>query len=384
MPAPALALTIQLSAFVVICLSGFLWLLSLHLGEGRLVLSVVFLTSTLGILIRLCWPGRCRRRAKYRFWTLGLLAAFTFLPNVLLHDARLSTPGFLAGALLLTLPGPAAWSAFLGVVVLSGALADSAHEDLLGTCYFTSSITLSGLIVFGLTRMSDMVLRLQAAQAELALLAVERERSRFARDLHDLLGYSLSTITLRSELTYRLVESQPERAREEISAVLDVSRQALADVRQVAHSYRDMSLAAEAASVRSVLDAAGIEADLEIACTDLPSPVSTVLASVLREGVTNILRHSRAQRCVISARTGKGFATLTMENDGAAPTGTGRRSCPAAAQDGGSGLANLATRLAAINGTITAGPVSGQRFRLVVEVPLPSRVRSRPRAHTRA
>ncbi|CAM5724203.1 hypothetical protein SALBM311S_00537 [Streptomyces alboniger] len=167
-------------------------------------------------------------------------------------------------------------------------------------------------------------------------MAVAGERLRFARDLHDLLGFGLSAITLKSELTFRLVATRPERAREELVGILQISRQALADVRSVARGYREMSLDAEAASADDVLTAAEIEARIDLDCGPVSDRAGTVLATVIREGVTNVLRHSKAQHCVIEAGPASGpggpLVRLVVANDGADET---RRT---GSQDGGSGL----------------------------------------------
>lgn len=369
-PVPQLAHAIQVIAFCVIHLSSMLWLLEIHPAPVQFLTAVLCATSCLAIMIKLCWPGRYRRRARYRVPALAVLALLSFAPVSWLGLAWLGIPGFLGGAMLLLFPGPVSWGFFVLLVVLTGRIAADEHQSLLGASYFVGSTVLSGLSVFGLTRLSDMVLKLRAAREALALHAVEQERLRFARDLHDLLGYSLSTIVLRGELTLRLVQQDPVRAGEEVSAILDVSRQALSDIRGVARAYRDLSLGGEVVSARSVLVCAGIEVEerLDLVSWDLPTPVSTVLATALREGVTNILRHSRARRCLIAVRSTGTSIVLTLANDGAdvasrASTG----SCPGS---GGTGLGNLEVRLASVGGTLTVGCRTSNEFRLEAEVPL--------------
>jgi two-component system sensor histidine kinase DesK len=199
-------------------------------------------------------------------------------------------------------------------------------------------------------------------------MAVARERLRFARDLHDLLGYSLSSITLKNELIQRLIDHNPRRAREEVAEVLTISRQALADVREVARGYRDMSLLVEGESASSVLKAAGIDAHVDVVVPGLSSTANTILATVLREGVTNLLRHSQPRTCTITARMtadGSDLVRLQIDNDGVT------RSDREAAEDGdrvGTGLSNLSARVAAVGGTVTAGPVAPDGFRLVATV----------------
>lgn len=383
-PVPQLAHAIQLTAFCVIHLSSLLWLLALHPAPARLVAAVLCATSSLAIMVKLCWPGSYSRRARHRVPVLAVLALLSFAPVTWLGFAWLGIPGFLGGAMLLLFPGPVSWGFFVLLVVFTGMVAGEEHRGMLGASYFIGSTVLSGLSVFGLTRLSDMVLKLRAAREALALHAVEQERLRFARDLHDLLGYSLSTIVLRGELTLRVMQHDPARAGEEVSAILDVSRQALSDIRGVARSYRDLSLCGEVASARSVLGSAGIEVEdrLDLTSCDLNSHVSTVLATALREGVTNILRHSRAQRCLIAVRGTRASVVLTLVNDGVGAASWepgGSRPGAGGAGAGGAGLGNLEARLASVGGTLTAGVAANHEFRLEAEVPLTSELLTRDR-----
>ncbi|MDT0551565.1 histidine kinase dimerization/phosphoacceptor domain-containing protein, partial [Streptomyces lonegramiae] len=125
---------------------------------------------------------------------------------------------------------------------------------------------LCGIVIYGLSRLTDLVHEVHRTREELARMAVGRERLRFARDLHDLLGYSLSAIALKGELVHRLIEVRPEHARSETEELLMVARQALADGRVVSSGYRDMSLRDEATSAAASLAAADIQADVAIDC----------------------------------------------------------------------------------------------------------------------
>jgi two-component system sensor histidine kinase DesK len=199
-----------------------------------------------------------------------------------------------------------------------------------------------------------------ATRGELAQLAVINERMRFSRDLHDLLGYSLSAITLKAELTRRLVASNPARARDELAEILDTARQALADVRAVASGYRNISLAKEASSVVALLSAAGIETQAEITCGALDERVDTVLATVLREAVTNMLRHSTARRCSIVAGVDGDQVRLLVANDGVPRSAASSRS--------GGGLENLTMRVTAIGGELTVQIRGGGWFEVQAAV----------------
>ncbi|WP_370415365.1 sensor histidine kinase [Streptomyces fradiae] len=305
------------------------------------------------------WSGR--RRAAILVTQAGL----TFGPMVWLGIAWGSMAGPLAGSILLMLPGRWAWTCY-GVVTLAilGWSVGSEGISTLETGYYAVSTALTGLVIYGFTRLTDLVREVHDARAEMARMAVTQERLRFARDLHDLLGYSLSAITLKCELIHRLTPVNPERAREEVASVLGVARQALADVRLVASGYRDMSLSAEAESVAEVMAAADVETELDIDCGRLHPLVDTVLATALREGVTNMLRHSKVQSCTVTVRVEGESVRLDLVNDGV--VAQDRPDAP----DRGSGLGNLRTRLAAIGGEMRAGTEAGNRFRLTAVAPL--------------
>lgn len=296
---------------------------------------------------------------------LAVQFVLTFLPLVWQDVAWGSVAGPLSASVLLLLPPRVAWPSFalISLAVLGWVL-NHGGGNALDVAYLVISTALTGLVVYGLTRLTDLVREVHEARAEVARMAVNQERLRFARDLHDLLGYSLSAISLKCELITRLVVNNPERARDEIASVLGVSRQALADVRMVASGYRDMSLASEAESVVSVMAAADVRAEVDIDCGRLHPLVDTVLATALREGVTNILRHSKVQSCLIRATVYGETVELVLENDGVDAIGLSDSG------DRGSGLGNLDARLTAIGGVLSAGVESEGRFRLTARAPL--------------
>jgi two-component system sensor histidine kinase DesK len=292
---------------------------------------------------------------------LAVMAAATYLPLLVVGFVWEGLAGFLAGSVLLLVRGWYAWALYAAVVAsmpVITSLGFGLGAYVVG--YETVNALAVGLLVFGLSRLSLVIRYVHAARGELAQLAVVRERVRFARDLHDLLGYSLSAITLKAELARRLVPANPGRSRDEIAELLDIARQALADVRTVSSGYRNISLSKEAASVASLLTTAGIDARVEISCGPLDERVDTVLATVVRESVTNMLRHSQARVCSIEARQAGDVIQLRMLNDGVPRNAaTGRR---------GGGLENLAARLEAIGGRLTATVSEGQ-FDLLAEAP---------------
>ncbi|MFF4404927.1 sensor histidine kinase [Streptomyces sp. NPDC001262] len=363
-PAPRLA-----RAILLVVLGSFLVMTMLNLGKehierGPFILAVIGLTAIFALQLRHSAPGASQAPRRQRVLTLSLQAALTYLPLIVYHWAWGAMAGFLAGSLLLLLSGRVAWPLFalVGVTMLVYPLTH--HIGLGDTFYMCESSLLTGLMVFGLSRLAELVSLVHATRGELARMAVANERLRFARDLHDLLGYSLSAVTLKSELIRRTLRSHPDRAEEEVTAVLDISRQALADVRLVASGYRDMNLEQECASARSVLRAAEVEAEVTVSVDEVDPRVETVLATVLREGVTNVLRHSTVRRCTVEAVEKDGVVRLAIVNDGVRP---GYKD---PAPNSGSGLGNLALRVGAVGGSLTAGVRDGGRFHLVAEAPV--------------
>ncbi len=184
--------------------------------------------------------------------------------------------------------------------------------------------------------------RLRASQLQVEQLAVERERGRVARDMHDILGHSLTVITVKSELAGRLIDADPDRARRELAEIEQLARGALADVRATVAGVRAVTVSAELAAARSALGAAGITAQLP-SSTDAIGPAHRELAGwVVREGVTNVLRHSGASVCRVRLDAHE----LEVADDGVGPRE------PSA---GASGLAGLRERVEAGGGRMSVG-----------------------------
>ena len=202
--------------------------------------------------------------------------------------------------------------------------------------------------------------QLSLAREQIARLAVGEERLRFARDLHDLIGHSLSVIALKSELAGRLIKNTPGLAAHEVEDIEKVARDALREVREVVAGYRQPTLAAELAGAHEALTAAGIEYQAEQDHAPLPPAVEAVLAWTVREGVTNVMRHSQAKRCAIRIRNHDSRATVEVVDDGRGGT-----------PQEGSGLHGLRERVLQRGGTLTAEPLPYEGFRLRVSLPLP-------------
>ncbi|MGW2636579.1 sensor histidine kinase [Streptomyces sp. NPDC001348] len=209
----------------------------------------------------------------------------------------------------------------------------------------------------------NAVYELDAARETRARLAVAEERLRFGRDLHDVLGRNLSVISLKSELAVQLARRGRPEAVEQMIEVQRIAQESQREVRDVVRGYREADLGIELAGAKGVLTAAGIDCEITGDSDGLPAEVQSALGWVVREATTNVLRHGDAGRCAVELSVSEGQVMLKVENDGVAGsdrTGGG----------GGSGLAGLRERLAAVGGTLQAGAAGKDGFRLVAEVPL--------------
>ncbi|MFC3575176.1 sensor histidine kinase [Streptomyces yaanensis] len=363
LPGRRLARVILKWALFSFLLIAMLNILSVRLSPAADVFAFVALVVVFLIQIRHSAPGAGRRPAREKALTLGVQFLLTYLPLFVFHAQWGALGGFLAGSLLLLLPPRPAWILFVavGLSMLVPPLVDGMR--IVDSIYLCESTLLTGLVVYGLSHLAETVQELHDARGELARLAVVRERLRFARDLHDLIGFGLSAITLKSELVHRLIPAHPERAVQEVDDILAISRQSLTDVRRVASGFRDMSLAQEATSAESVLSAADVAVRVEVATGEVSRQVENALAAVLREAVTNVLRHSKATRCEIRVTTDRELVTLSVVNDGVE---TGRR---APSDYGGSGLGNLALRLGEIGGGLDSGALPDGTFRVRAVAP---------------
>ncbi len=181
--------------------------------------------------------------------------------------------------------------------------------------------------------------RLHRAEQRVSALALTAERERIGRDIHDILGHSLTAISIKADLAGKLLEHDPAAARAQIAEVSEIARQSLADVRATASGIREVRVTSEIASARSVLLAAGIESSVPSAIEPMPDETSQLFGYVVREAVTNVVRHSEAQRCVITVNA----RTVTITDDGVGM-----------ADDliDGSGLEGLRQRLNSANGRL--------------------------------
>ncbi|MGR7000693.1 sensor histidine kinase [Yinghuangia aomiensis] len=302
---------------------------------------------------------------------VGLAVLAVVLPTAF-GSAWLVLFVYVAVACGAVLPGKLALWAVVGstaVLVTVGVLGSPESRDFVPALMIPA--LLGGFAMVGVRHMVRTTTALREARATVAHLAANEERLRMARDLHDLLGHSLSLITLKSELAGRMLPDRPDKAAKEVADINTVGRQALADVRAAVTGYRRPTLTGELAGARTALAAAGVVAslpaeDASAPGTDAPAPeTEAALAWALREAVTNVVRHSGASRCAVSLverQTLDGLRfELTVEDDG--------KGGPAAF---GNGLTGIAERLAAVDGTLDVRPGPRGGFALVARVPVVS------------
>ncbi|WP_251019752.1 sensor histidine kinase [Streptomyces sp. ISL-11] len=299
---------------------------------------------------------------------LGGLAAVTYALSIGYGGDWLLCFPLLSLACGIVLRGP---GRRLGIVVI--ALSGSAGviagfrggpQDSLIVGYGTM---LSGLVTAAILTLFSTVATLRETREELARGAVERERLRFSRDLHDLLGHTMSVIVVKAEAVRRLAPRDLDAALGQAADIEAVGRQALTEIREAVTGYREGSLTTELDRARSLLDASGIEADLRQSGPPLPPQTAALLGWVVREGVTNVVRHSAATRCVVEVRGETDQVRLEITDNGC-----GVGSAPGATSTGGTGLKGLTERLAVAGGSLTTGPDGRRGFRLVAELPVDS------------
>ncbi|MFF0158094.1 histidine kinase [Streptomyces sp. NPDC005263] len=285
------------------------------------------------------------------------------------------------------------WAAAL--VALASGVASVARDGW-GGLDIAYATWISTMVTAAILSLSDAVRELRAAREELARRAVEQERLRFSRDLHDLLGHTMSVIVVKAEAARRLAGRDLTASLDQITDIESVGRQALTEIREAVTGYRNGSLITELDRARSALSAAGVELVLSQSGPPLPPQTEVLLGWVVREAVTNVVRHSGADRCEITVAGAAERVRLTVTDDGtgtetSASTSTQTWTSGPGPGDawmgagfregiGGTGLKGLTERLAAAGGSLTAGPGTRGGFTVTAELPVESTERTEPLA----
>ncbi|HEX4722397.1 MAG TPA: sensor histidine kinase [Pseudonocardiaceae bacterium] len=223
----------------------------------------------------------------------------------------------------------------------------------------------TALIFYAIPRLVIFAGELEDTRSELAQLAVSEQRLRWARDLHDTLGHGLSVVVLKLELVERLSVKNPERAIGELRDARELLRESIGEMQTVVAGMRDVSLRGEIANACTILNSAGVSTTVDITPVVLDNAVAEALAWIVREGSTNVLRHSDSTQCSITLRVDRGRAVLTLTNDGPAIQVT-------RAPSGGHGIRGMRERLNTLGGRLTAKSERDGGFVLEASVPLPA------------
>jgi two-component system sensor histidine kinase DesK len=350
------------------------YMIQLHYSAGLTAIAVGDMILAAGL--QLYHSSAVRNGRRPRVWPLTLalqaMLAYAFMLPFVWAYIGVTGP-FLAGSVLLLVPGRWRWAGYTAVVtsysVLSTVLPLHGSGIPAGQRFpvavFYAAITAGvGLMVYGLSRVAGLTRQLEELRGELARMAAVRERLRVARDVHDLLGLGLSAIALKADLIGALIGRDDTRAAAELDELSRICAAARADIRLVTGPGGRLSLPGELSAATQILASAGLEVSADIPCGSLPAAADDVLAPVLREAVTNILRHSRATACTIEVTAGEGVLRLRVANNGVLPEAAGQH-----AGSGGCGLANLTARVRAAGGWLESCS-SGDLFELTAHVPL--------------
>jgi two-component system sensor histidine kinase DesK len=387
---------------VLLCGFGLQALNDMYLAQlTPLPATMLTLTIVASVALQLHHSRQMPGADRLRAWplTLAVQVALLYVPFLLqpIHFIPGLAP-FAAGSCLLLLRGRWRWLAFTAVVLSWCLLWATVPQVGLGAnpgiaddLYLVSGTVGVGVLVYGLSWLMQTARDLEAVRSELARLAGNAERLRVARDVHDLLGLGLAAIALKTDLIARLIGRDDTRAAAEIAETSRICAHARADIRLVTDASRHLPLDAELAAAREILTSAGVAMHADLPAGPLPTAAATVLAPVLREAVTNILRHSAATSCTIEVTAAGGTLRLRAGNDGAPDRAATESPVDLAADGGpatgpptavpagppvtggrtGRGLANLTARLQAAGGNLTVSQAAG-RFELCAEIPLPA------------
>ena len=311
-------------------------------------------------------------QARWRSLALaGVLLALAILLTIADRPSWAFLFTYCAACIGLVMPSDVGMPAVIGCAVLAFGITVAAGGGSGAGVGFAASTVGVGLLLVLMRDLRMRNLELSEARAELALTAVAAERERFARDLHDLLGHSLSVIAIKAELAGRLMGLDDERAATEVADVERVARESLREVRQAVSGYRQPTLEKELEGARVALSAAGIEAEFDRAPVTLDPDVEAVLAWAVREGATNVIRHSGARHCSVTVKAGLADAAVEVVDDGAGAAES--NGAGSGSSYSGNGIAGLGERAEQLRGRIEAGRLpDGHGFRLAVSIPVAS------------
>ncbi len=353
-------------AWLVILVSRLFDLFQGNYSDALIFLGVTTLAAFVGVYVYGFFRTFFQPTVTWRTWAvIILLAGLASGMSLELGSTQLITMIFVVTAASCSLPEAVAACVLGAISILAAIVAALTGATISDIASLLFELILIGIALIFLRRLIRTNSELRLAREEIARLAVAEERLRFARDLHDLLGHSLSMIALKSELAGRLIENDPARAAVEVHEIEQVTREALREVRDAVSGYRRPALDAELAGARAALDAAGIDCEIVNRAGQLDPEIEATLGWVVREGVTNVIRHSGGHACSIHVTHEGQHINLTMWDDGRGmmtplPDERGRT---------GAGIAGLRERLTAEHGELRIESPLGGGFRLTAIIP---------------
>jgi two-component system sensor histidine kinase DesK len=394
---PETAGRVAAAAFAVMLILPVRDLFRSHPSSARLALVLTGAAGFSGVFLwRLVFtPGAARHPPRSTWLWLGVCLALA-IALVAGDGAQRWAPLFIFLSAMVGVRIAMPWAAYgIGACGLAAAVVLAPTSPFDNTFAVTLEALGIGALTVGMRKLRATITELQEAREQLAQLAVTEERLRFARDLHDLLGHSLSLIALKAEVAGRLVAVDADRAAKEVADIDAVARDALVEVRQAVSGYRQPTLAEAVSTGRLALAAAGIDTTWDVADVALPEGIDAVLGWAVREAVTNVVRHSRARRCWVRVTAGLIETAAEVSDDGVghdacagAGDGVGHDAC-ADAGDGvgdglarvggdglpewaGNGLTGLAERVSELGGHLEVACRPEGGFRLRASVPTPA------------
>jgi len=293
-----------------------------------------------------------------------LVVGFPHLQPVSVNNAVFFVGG--SAALLLPRRYLALWIAIPTAYALVNDLATGAFNGTSAgfrvwfPCYAATVLSLGMLGLYATSRLSFVLDQFRRTRSESQAVTAGTERLRLSRDLHDLLGASLTAIALKAEVARRLQPTDPAGAARQVRELTELAEQTRAELRAVTQDTRTMTFGDELAGALRLLRLAGVNATATAKPTAADAPHADLWAWAVREGTANVLRHSHASRCLISLDVGRCAARFVMTNDRPETSG----------ELAGTGLTGLTERAHAVGGTLTASITANGWFRLAIEVPL--------------
>ncbi|GAA0950959.1 sensor histidine kinase [Nonomuraea longicatena] len=347
---------------------GFLTFAVVALAEQALpvpatVLAALGIAAFGALFVRIVWAHLPRPHANRTPYALAGMVVVAVAVQTVMEATWLLTALYYLITMVVFSQPPRRWPLGLAGIPVAGVAAGVVRlgDDVGTSLSRIVPVLVYGVLLAALYLIIRMNGKLRAARIELARGAVDAERARIARDLHDVLGQRLTAIVLKAELSARLVTRDPPRAAVEMASVGRAAREVLDEVRATVTGYREISLAGEIATAREIAEVAGLELDVHVPDRIPGGEAGQVLAWAVREGLTNVLRHAAAGTCVIGV-TADGPAVVTVADDGPARGGG------AGTMTYGAGLTGLAERAGALGGRLEVS-ADDAWFTLRAEVP---------------